>query len=82
MLEEKRDVEGTRVLDEGVAFIISDVLRDNGARSAAFGPNSPLNIPGHAVSVKTGTTDFKRDNWTFGYTNNWLCGLGIMIIPQ
>ena len=77
VLEEKRDVEGTRVLDEGVAFIISDVLRDNGARSAAFGPNSPLNIPGHAVSVKTGTTDFKRDNWTFGYTNNWLVGVWV-----
>src|SRR4029079_9672869 len=36
------------------------------------GPASPLNIPNHFVSVKTGTTDNKRDNWTNGYTNNYV----------
>ena len=43
-----------RVIDPGVAFIISDILADNNARSLEFGPNSPLYIPGHRVSVKTG----------------------------
>jgi penicillin-binding protein 1C len=75
VLEEKGPVDGTRVLDKGVAFIISNILQDNAARSIEFGSNSPLNIPGHTVSVKTGTTDYKRDNWTFGYTNNWLVGV-------
>jgi 1A family penicillin-binding protein len=56
------------VLDEGAAFIISDILADNRARSLAFGLDSPLNIPGARVSVKTGTTDYKRDNWTIGFT--------------
>lgn len=61
-----------KVLDEGVAYIVSDILADNKARSLSFGPNSPLVIPERKVSVKTGTTDNKRDNWTIGYTPNLL----------
>lgn len=61
-----------QVLSEGVAFIISDILSDNQARSQAFGTNSPLFIPNHTVSVKTGTTDDKRDNWTIGYTDQYV----------
>lgn len=59
-------------LPEEVAFIISDILADNGARSAAFGPSSQLVIPGHTVSVKTGTTNDLKDNWTVGYTPDYL----------
>lgn len=58
----------SQVLDPGVAFIISDILSDDRARSMEFGFNSPLNISGKRVSVKTGTTDYKRDNWTVGFT--------------
>lgn len=54
------------------AFIISHILADNGARTAAFGPSSFLNIPNKTVSVKTGTTDDYKDNWTVGYTPNFL----------
>ncbi len=59
---------GERVLSNETAFIISHILLDNNARQDAFGPSSFLVIPGHAVSVKTGTTDDLRDNWTIGYT--------------
>ncbi|EKD53027.1 MAG: hypothetical protein ACD_61C00180G0003 [uncultured bacterium] len=55
-----------------VTFIISDILADNGARSAAFGANSKLVVPGHTVSVKTGTTNDLKDNWTIGYTPDFL----------
>ncbi len=55
-----------------VTFIISDILADNGARSAAFGTGSKLVIPGHTVSVKTGTTNDLKDNWTIGYTPDYL----------
>jgi len=61
-----------QVIDEGVAFIIEDILSDNLARSRAFGVNSPLNIPGQRIAVKTGTTDNKRDNWTIGFNENYL----------
>ncbi len=72
ILEEKKNVSGMQVLDESVAYIISDILADNNARSMAFGPSSPLTIPGHTVSVKTGTSDNKRDNWTVGYNQDYV----------
>jgi penicillin-binding protein 1C len=59
-------------LPQEVTFIISDILSDNGARSAAFGPTSQLVIPGHTVSVKTGTTNDLKDNWTIGFTPDYL----------
>lgn len=68
ILEEKNEIKEKRALPEEVAFIISNILSDNNARAMEFGLNSPLNIPKHTVSVKTGTTDNKRDNWTIGYT--------------
>ncbi|MDO8515192.1 MAG: transglycosylase domain-containing protein [bacterium] len=55
------------VLPQEVTFLISHILLDDGARSATFGGGSVLNIPG--VSVKTGTTEDKRDNWSIGYTS-------------
>jgi len=62
---------GEKVIPEGVAFIISDILQDNAARTPAFGSNSPLKIDGFPVSVKTGTTNDYRDNWTVGYTPSY-----------
>jgi membrane peptidoglycan carboxypeptidase len=65
----KNTLTGTRVLDPTLTFLISHILLDNNARSAAFGTSSYLNVTGHPeVSVKTGTTNDRRDNWTIGYT--------------
>lgn len=72
IIEEKNQVKKRRVLSEEIAFIISDILADNNARSMAFGPNSPLKIGNYKVSVKTGTSDNLRDNWAIGYTPNIL----------
>jgi membrane peptidoglycan carboxypeptidase len=69
---EKRENRNQSILDKGVTFILSNIISDNAARSMEFGPNSPLNISGHTVSVKTGTSDNKRDNWTIGYTPSYL----------
>ncbi len=65
-------ITGKRAISPETAFLISHILLDNNARSAAFGSSSYLVIPNHAVSVKTGTTDDKKDNWTIGYTPNFL----------
>ncbi len=70
-------IQGERVISTETAFLISHILLDNNARSAAFGPNSNLVIPGKAVSVKTGTTDDLRDNWTIGYTPNYLVAVWV-----
>ena len=61
-----------KVLDERVAYIMSDILSDNFAREFAFGSKSDLVIDGYKTAVKTGTTDNKRDNWTIGYTPEYL----------
>jgi 1A family penicillin-binding protein len=55
-----------------VAWILSNILSDNQARSSAFGLNSSLVITGKTVSVKTGTSNDKRDNWTIGYTPSYV----------
>lgn len=61
-----------QVLNPGVAYQISHILSDNQARSDAFGSNSVLHIPDQQVAVKTGTTNNLRDNWTIGYTEDFL----------
>jgi len=69
---QKQEELPNMVLDPGVSYILSNILADNNARTLEFGASSPLNIPGHTVSVKTGTTDNKRDNWTIGFTPQYL----------
>jgi len=68
---------GKMVLDPRIAFVISDILNDNKARTPAMGSNSPLRTDGIASSVKTGTTDNYRDNWTMGYTKNVVVGVWV-----
>ncbi len=60
---------GKKVVSPETAYLVSHILLDNNARQDAFGPSSSLVIPGRTdVSVKTGTTDDLRDNWTIGFT--------------
>lgn len=66
VLEEITPKKGKKVLEPQHAFLISNILSDNSARSDAFGSNSQLNIAGRQIAVKTGTTNDKRDNWTIG----------------
>jgi penicillin-binding protein 1C len=65
---------GVRVLDERVAWLISDILSDDAARAVGFGRNSALNV-GFPAAVKTGTTSNFTDNWTIGYTPNLVVGV-------
>ncbi len=62
-----------------VAFLMQSILSDNAARSAAFGANSALNVPGYdgRVAAKTGTSNDNRDLWTMGFSSNFVVGVWI-----
>jgi penicillin-binding protein 1C len=76
VIEQWQPRPGERVLDEKVAYLITDVLSDNKARLATFGPNNILQI-GRPAAVKTGTTTDYRDNWTVGYTPELVTGVWV-----
>lgn len=57
------------------AYLISSILSDNTARAPIFG--SSLNVAGHTVAVKTGTTNDNRDAWTIGYTPQLALGVWV-----
>lgn len=55
------------VADPALVWLVTDILRDNTARSGSFSLDSPLRLP-FPVAAKTGTSTDFRDNWTIGYT--------------
>lgn len=63
-----------RLLDERVAWLISDILSDPDARRLGFGANSLLRLD-RPAAVKTGTTSNFHDNWTVGYTPDLVVGV-------
>lgn len=69
-------VAGTKVLDSRNAFMITNILSDNIARTMEFGPNSPLKLS-RPAAAKTGTTNDFRDNWTVGYTPNLITAVWV-----
>jgi penicillin-binding protein 1C len=73
----KSSIFGKKVLPSSVAWIISDILADNNARLLEFGPASELKINQKYVSVKTGTTNDFKDNWTIGYTPQFVVAVWV-----
>jgi len=59
-----------RFLSPEAAYLITNILSDNAARTPAFGAYSPFNTP-FPFAAKTGTTKDYRDNWAIGYTPDW-----------
>lgn len=71
------DTSAEQVIPPEAAYLVSHILLDNNARAGAFGPSSELVIPDQVVSVKTGTTNDLRDNWTIGYTPERLAAVWV-----
>jgi penicillin-binding protein 1A len=80
---------GIRVISKQVAFMMTNVLSDNSSRTFEFGKCSSLYLysntqtqcyegnPGlvRPSAVKTGTSQNFDDNWTVGYTTNYVMGV-------
>ena len=83
------DVAGQRVISPQVAYLMTNVLSDNQARTYEFGACSSLYLytntqtqcyrgkPGtvYSSAVKTGTSQNFADNWTIGYTADYVMGV-------
>lgn len=76
LLSALRRGEGTQALDPRVAYLITDILSDNAARTPTFGEESVLKLS-RPAAVKTGTTTDFRDNWTVGYTPDLAVGVWV-----
>jgi len=74
VLQEWRSEIGQRVMDERVAYLITDILSDDTARISGFGEGSVLKLS-RPAAAKTGTTTDWRDNWTIGYTPELVVGV-------
>ncbi|MEA3460216.1 MAG: transglycosylase domain-containing protein, partial [Chloroflexota bacterium] len=68
--------ETEQVLKPQFAYLITDILSDNRARTPSFGPASPLKLD-RPAAVKTGTTNDWRDAWTIGYTPQLACSVWV-----
>jgi 1A family penicillin-binding protein len=76
VIEEYQPSAGEQVISPQHAYLITDILSDNEARTPAFGANSPL-LLSRPAAVKTGTTDDWRDSWTVGYTPDLVVGVWV-----
>lgn len=70
-IEEWKD-ESTQAVEKDAARMLNSILSDQGLR---YSPLSSYSVPGHAVSIKTGTTNDFRDAWTMGYTPSIATGV-------
>lgn len=78
LTNQKESCPKEEVLDKRVAFLLTDILKDNQARTPAFGAHSALVINGHPeVAVKTGTSNNLKDNLTVGYTKDYLVAVWV-----
>lgn len=72
VLKKWSDSSGEQVISQQSAYIVSDILSDNNARSALVGTNAVgLNVSGVKTAAKTGTSDkdgYAKDIWMMSYS--------------
>ena len=64
------------VMDPGAAWIVADILSDNGARVPTFGLDNAL-ATRYWSAVKTGTSKDMRDNWCVGFSARYTVGVWV-----
>jgi 1A family penicillin-binding protein len=76
LLYEWQPVPDQQVVSAQTAYILTDILADNAARTPGFGADSALRLS-RPAAVKTGTTTDFHDNWTLGYTPSLVTGVWV-----
>ncbi len=67
-------VKPVQAISPAAAWLVTDILSDNDARTPLFGANSKLKLS-QPAAAKTGTTTSYRDNWTVGFTRYLVAGV-------
>ncbi len=68
--------EAQRILEERLAYLITNILSDRQTRLPAFGrPNALELSQERPAAAKTGTTNDFSDNWTIGFTPQYVTGV-------
>lgn len=68
--------ESQRVLESRLAYLITNILSDRRARIPAFGSPNALELSNERpAAAKTGTTNNFADNWTIGFTPQYVTGV-------
>jgi len=73
-IDEKPDC--SLALNPKTANLVSAILSNNDLRMPEFGEENPLNFD-YPVAAKTGTSRNFRDNWTVGYTDDYVVGVWV-----
>ncbi len=71
---EHKDYEQKRVLDQGLAYIMNDILKDTTRPDRSFIFGQWTNI-GRPAALKTGTTDDLKDVYSVGYVPQLVTGV-------
>jgi len=77
VLEEWKEKDGDRVIDEQYVNLLTNILSDNDARAPFFGANNFLTLGNRPVAGKTGTTNDYHDAWMMGYTPSLAAGVWV-----
>ena len=75
-LESDEPVSELDVIEPSTAQLISAILSNNNLRMPSFGEENPLKFT-FPVAAKTGTTRNFRDNWTIGFTDDYVVGVWV-----
>jgi len=68
--------EARQILESRLAYLITDILSDRQARIPGFGSPNSLELADYRpAAAKTGTTNNFTDNWTVGYTPQYVTGV-------
>jgi len=76
-LYEWKEEKGQQTVNVNVARTITNVLKDNEARSFIFGAENYLQLGDRPVAAKSGTTNDYHDAWAMGYVPSLVTGVWV-----
>lgn len=78
LLQSSAAADEDQVVSARAAHVVTDILRDERARSEMFGPGGILPYEKEPTfALKTGTSSGFRDAWAFVYDEDWTVGVWV-----